>query len=466
MITFHDINVSHPPGIFLVSVMAEQVTESIEELKRLLVAVNAEKVSGGVTVQSRRLVQKSLIKLRRSHAKMREIQMNEQRQVISLARKIQEAKLALDNSAFMETQCNFIVEKFNSAQCPELDKISASLPSPDEYTAKHRNDPDFVAYDSNPHQFMLSMLASELEERRELERKVEELKQEESVVKNDIAKKQKFLASLSSKLSDMNKSVEGILQVFSYNQTEKRFRPDRFEAIRNQQEMYIIASKFDSLLDTGVLVQIEDNQSSLKIEIRPSQGMNTPPETSGIVVVNFSLSGIKCSDDAVTNNIDWVNCNAFSTVQQIRYGRVGSLWRDYEGNSLVKNCQQTLPIVTSAVFEGLAESWLSEGESVSSGAISKLRRSTSTMFEATIKNHSVLVDMEKRRIKISLGNTVSSIDSSDDSGMIVDIRLAQIESVVNKWWKVKVSEFGEKAVVVPGELSAVLVKIVVMINKL
>lgn len=183
---------------------------AVESLREALKGFDSDRSKGIDTKQSRVSVQKAIIRLRRSHASMRHQQLKEQSGAVQAAKRIQEAKLDLSNSRFLEAQCAFLAEKYNTAQFPELEKISSSLPSVEQYTAQHENDPGFVSYDMDQHQFMLNLLSSELDERHVLEEQISELQRYEAEAKKLLLRKKEFFETLASKLSDLHREVSGL----------------------------------------------------------------------------------------------------------------------------------------------------------------------------------------------------------------------------------------------------------------
>jgi hypothetical protein len=192
----------------------ENISQCINELRSSVELLQTNRKSGSPEADEVKRVRRNIIKLRRAHAKMREHQTVERKEIVDVVRKLQRAKLAAENAQFLEAQCEFLVRKFQSAQFPELEKVSSSLPSVEEYTRKHMNDPGFVSYESDPHQFTLNMLSSELEERDAFEQEIKNLGEQQGAVKKDIASKRDLLSSLSSKLLDASKAVESLVKVF------------------------------------------------------------------------------------------------------------------------------------------------------------------------------------------------------------------------------------------------------------
>jgi len=188
----------------------QNVLNAAVSLGEALKQFDSERSKGADTSLSRRSVQKAIVTLRRSHASLRLEQLRDHSDAVKAVRKLQTAKIALSNSQFLEAQCSYLVEKFNSVQCPEFEKVFPSLPSVEEYTAQHKDEPDFVPYGTDQHQFMLNMLASELEDRNRMEEGLIELHNKECIVKKQIASKKEFLQSLAGKLYELNRGVEGL----------------------------------------------------------------------------------------------------------------------------------------------------------------------------------------------------------------------------------------------------------------
>ena len=192
----------------------EQTQTCLVELRQSLDDHDKVKRSGASTAVSSRQVKKSLIKLRRAHARMRDEQIQENKKLMDAVKSLHRAKVAVENTSFLENQCMYLVEKFNATQFPELEKVLPTLPSVEEYTAKHKDDADFVSYDSDPHQFLLNQLASELEERDLMEKRIKELEEGKNALKKDINRKREFLSSITAKVSDVTQSVEALVRLF------------------------------------------------------------------------------------------------------------------------------------------------------------------------------------------------------------------------------------------------------------
>lgn len=449
-------------------------TQSVNELRSLLVRVREEKANGTFSAESARNVRKSLIKLRRAHSALRGHQQAERKKLMDVAKQLQETRSLVENSQFLESQCQFLVERFNSAQCPELEKISSTVPTIEQYTAKHEGDAGFVSYKADPHQFMLNLLSSELEERHALAEQVVGLRAEESRVRADIVKKQKFIASLMSSLSDLSKSVDSVVNLFSPLEAEPRSKSiEGAGALVSYPDLFVLANKFNALLDRGVSVSVKGS-NGVSIIVSPASSTNLPTATDGSVSISFRAitggSGVhveSVSDKLAISDIDWSTCEAFSTIELIRLRRVVNLWNEFEISSLTTNPAQTLPLVTSAVLgNGSQLSWLADGETVEASLTKFARMGKGCKVNvATLKDSTILrIDLDAYRVKVIRGSFVSSIDSNDDPSVAVDMRLAQVEVLVNKWFKSKISEFASTPV--PGILSGVLVRTVQLVNQL
>ena len=196
------------------SATIQNTSQCITELRSTLEELQGCRTSGTSDADALKKVRRNIVKLRRAHAKMREQQVLEQKQLLEVVRKLQRTRIAAENSQFLEAQCQFLVEKYNSTQFPELEKASAFLPSIEEYAEKHKDDPGFVSHESDPHQFTLNMLASELEDRDRVEQEIKHLGEQQVLVKKDISSKREMLSSMSSKLFEVSKAVEGLVKVF------------------------------------------------------------------------------------------------------------------------------------------------------------------------------------------------------------------------------------------------------------
>jgi len=60
---------------------------------------------------------------------------------------------------------------------------------------------------------MLNMLSDELKDRDSLAKEIKELEERQAVVKRDINSKRDLLASMSTKLLDVSRSVEALVSV-------------------------------------------------------------------------------------------------------------------------------------------------------------------------------------------------------------------------------------------------------------
>ena len=191
----------------------DDVSKCIQELRSLHEEFRRLRPTGSEHKEVVKKVRSMIVKLRRNHAKLREQQKAEQKQVADVILSLHRAKVAAENSRFLGGQCEFLVEKYNSIQFPELEKAMASLPSIEEYTQRHKNDPGFVSYEANSHQFMLNMLSEELKDRDSLAKEIKDLEERQAVVKRDINSKRDLLASMSTKLLDVSRSVEALVSV-------------------------------------------------------------------------------------------------------------------------------------------------------------------------------------------------------------------------------------------------------------
>ena len=369
----------------------------------------------------------------------------------------------VENSQFLESQCEFLVEKFNSAQCPELDKISASLPSVEEYTLKHGSDQGFVSYESDPHQFMLNLLSSELDERSALEGRILELQAKETLAKNDIGSKRKFIASIASKLFDLNKSLEGVVKLFGAPDTTEVRRLAGIESVTHP-DLFVVANKIHALVDPGVGVTVRD-ASTVIATIRHVKAL--PPSASAApIIVRFVIAdgSVTAESDRGVPVLDWVAGDACRLVEFVRATQAVQLWDQFEWASLSKNPKQSLPVVS----EESGDSWLTEGESAGSDHLMSLTRDPSGCIAAVVlvngEKYNQQIFVESHRVKISKPGFVSSIDGSEDSRVVVDMGLAQVELLVRNWWTSRANALSAKPVA--GQLSAVLVKTINLLSQL
>ncbi len=156
----------------------------------------------------------ALINLRRCHSKLRTWQNDQHMEALDAVKKLRCAKCESENSAFIRSQCDMLVNKYNTSQSPELQKLLPSLPSIEAYSERHKMDDGFVSYESDPHQFMLNMLSDELVDRKHMEEEVIQLNEKRAGIEKEIVEKKKFLESIGSRLADLARSVDTIKDAF------------------------------------------------------------------------------------------------------------------------------------------------------------------------------------------------------------------------------------------------------------
>jgi hypothetical protein len=194
---------------------------AVKELRTLVEAFETDSSSAATPEASQR-VRQGLINLRRAHAALRSWQGERQVETMKAVKRLKSSRSNEDNSAFMHAQCDALVESYNSVQFPELDKVLPSLPSVEEYTEKHKMDQDFVSHDSNPHQFMLNMLADEISDRSSMEEVISELKLKRVEQGKVLAEKQKFIESIGTRLADLSRAVDSIKAEFGLGESPKQ----------------------------------------------------------------------------------------------------------------------------------------------------------------------------------------------------------------------------------------------------
>jgi hypothetical protein len=192
----------------------------IEDLRRLLTDVHNSRIESGnaPSKESVHAVHKTLVKLRRFHAKLRQSQKKNDETLQEAKSKLHKARIGRDNAVFLESQCKYLIDQYNNVKCPELDRVKQSLVSNQEFADKHRGEPGFVEYSEDPHQFMMNMLSDELIERRTIENRILAMREDEDKVNLEIQNKQNFINSIQAKLHDLNESIDNLKSAFSISE--------------------------------------------------------------------------------------------------------------------------------------------------------------------------------------------------------------------------------------------------------
>ena len=71
----------------------EQVSGAINDLRSVVQGIDKSKTARPVDAETLRKVQRTLVKLRRSHAQLRDAQSSEQKQIIQAVKKLNSAKM-------------------------------------------------------------------------------------------------------------------------------------------------------------------------------------------------------------------------------------------------------------------------------------------------------------------------------------------------------------------------------------
>jgi predicted nucleic acid-binding Zn-ribbon protein len=286
--------------------MSIETLNAISDLRKLLDDVTKQKATGQLSQETAAAVRRSLLNLRRAHVKLRESQSESAKGASDAIEQFKKARLQLENSRFLESQCQYLSEKYESTQTPELDKVSVYLPTVEEFTRDHSGEHDFVSYEADPHQFMLAMLSNELNQRKKLEESISSLESTRDTLQSQITKKQKFLSSMSSKLSELTKSVSSIKALFpvaSESVTSPTAPIPFADQLSATPQLFIIAGKFWSTLPhTAMKVDSDGDVRELMVGVSPlpSSSFLAPSGTSLEVQLTFRQ---KQSDPNVTLSV-------------------------------------------------------------------------------------------------------------------------------------------------------------------
>jgi hypothetical protein len=457
--------------------MSKDAENAITDLRLLIDRVAIERKSGRITEQTSQSIRKALLRLRRAHAKIKESQSETSKAVNDAIKRFNEGRLHLDNSKFVQSQCKFLTEKFESTQTPELDKVSMYLPSVEEFTRQHSQDIDFVPYETDPHQFTLCMLANELLERKKLEESIQTLETTRESLQSQIGKKQKFLSSMSSKLSELAKSVESVKSSFPLqsssmldSEVPKSVTVPFANELSSTPQLLIIASKFFSLLPGNCLTisNKEDDILELRVTISSLPSSPCPPNVASLdIELKFTQKpssaqvGLSVTPKGIYPNllddvldpqvpIDTVIGNARGAVVHL-------MWTAYE-----------MTVFSSLKFPQIPASPWDVEAAISGISITSFNHTVAGCFglKVRIGSHEteLVLNMLNKSLVIQRTSTIDGrtvllvsrvTDSQPDDTVIVDMHLAKTEEQVTLWWRKKLSEVGRYAF---GELTAVVTK--------
>ena len=413
-----------------------ETTATIAELRSLIRTVSEQKKHGSVDDETAFKVRKTLVKLRRSHAKLRESEKEEQKQMMKVAQSLQDARNSFANAEFIESQCQFLVEKFNSAQCPDLDKIASSLPSVEEYTKIHYNDPGFVSQEADSHQFTLNLLGSELAERERLSSEILDLKKTEENVRGEIASRQKFLSSLATRLEDLSSSLDGVKKLFNLTQPPV-CEPKLFgiDTLVDSPKLFLLASKFHSVaaIDERVCVSIIEGPS-----VNVAFGVSEPLPPDANPTVQFNVDeDLVCvwTTPLAASYTEWIKSfsgavpakemkNVEAICDEIRKVYARTVWAKYE----------TSVLLTPGCHAALGSLVQVPGDA----QLSNLKQSTAPdTYTGTVKIKSrqvvFTVNVANKLVRFTASPNLCS--SAPEIGQSVDLTLAQAEIDVAEWWK-------------------------------
>lgn len=393
-----------------------ETNATIAELRDLIHVMDTQKKSGAVSEDTVHKVRKTLVKLRRCHAKLRAAEREEQTEVMKVAKNLESARSLFENAEFVESQCDFLVQKFNSAQCPDLDQVVETLPSVEEYTRLHSGDANFVSQESDPHQFTLNMLSSELEVREQLANEIIVMKKNEELVKNEIGNRQKFLSSLTTRLVDLNKSMESLRKLFSLTE----LKLPNLDSIINIPSLFLVASKFHSVAAVDPRVSVTINQEVVRVNIEIS---DLPP--SGLIGVSLTFSEPSlltwdpfCPCLSIHESVLHGLEPAGQLTHSIRDAFVVAAWSKFEQDSLLSPTPHaSLISIVSALKLG----------SIPFDCQLASFKQLGSQFAGKLKIKSSQIEFEINQGSVRLLRLPNSVSSKPEAGQIVDIGLAQAE---------------------------------------
>ena len=456
--------------------MAADTQNAIEDLRRILDQVTEEKSSGQVSQATAASVRKALLKLRRAHAKLRESQSHSTREALGAVEQFKRARLLMENSRFVESQCRFLAEKYESTQTPELDKVSLFLPSVDEFTRLHSGETDFVSYEADPHQFMLAMLSNELIERKKLEESIESLETTRDTLQAQITKKQKFLTSMSSELKELTKSIGSINALFSspsetFSAPSTTVAPIPFaDELTLTPQLFTIAGKFWSIL-TPSCVQVDTVGDAKELIVlvpplaatpRPPTGASLDVQLKFMQVQSESPVTLSVSPQGIYPNLleDVMDASVpiDTVVTNIRGAVAHLMWTAYEVASF---SSRKFPIIQGSRWD--ADQATFTGVSItafehSAGGSFRIKVKTGTQeTELTINLHDKSLVIQRDVVVEGRNVTMASrvTDNGGDAPVVVDISLATAEEEITEWWRSQSVGLGRYAF---GELTAIVSK--------
>jgi len=455
--------------------MSIETQNAISDLRKLLDDVTEQKATGQLSQETASAVRRSLLNLRRAHAKLRESQSESAKEASDAVEQFKKARLQLENSRFLESQCQYLSEKYESTQTPELDKVSVFLPTVVEFTRNHSGDHDFVSYEADPHQFMLAMLSNELSERKKLEESISSLESTRDTLHSQITKKQKFLSSMSSKLSELTKSVSSIKALFpvaSESVTAPTAPIPFADQLVATPQLFMIAGKFWSTLPhTAINVDSGGDVRELMVRVSPlpTSSSLAPSGTSLEVQLKFRQ---KQSDPNVTlsvtpqgiyptllEDITSASVPVDTVVDNIRGAVLHLMWSAYE---VAVFSSLKIPVIQGSIWGDNETVLPGGGVSVTGFALA-----SPGLFRIKLKIGSqeseLGINMVDKTLVIQRHSDgrnamlVSRVDGDigGDAPVLVDLQLANLEETVTTWWRSQAEKLGKYAF---GELTAVVMK--------
>ena len=455
--------------------MSTDTQNAIGDLRQLLDQVAKEKSAGQVSQETAAAVRRSLLRLRRDHAKLREAQINSSKEALDAVERFKKARLLFENSRFVESQCRYLSEKYESTQTPELDKVSTYLPSVEEFTREHAGEADFVSYETDPHQFMLAMLSNELVERKKLEESIGSLEATRDTLQTQITKKQKFLSSMSSKLSELTQSVNNIKSLFPLTSESSDSSPPPvtsnpfIDELSSTPQLFLIAGKFLSTLPpTCLKVDVDGAASQLTVLIPPLASSPRPTTGTSLDVqlkfkqnpsdshVSLTVSPEGIYPTLLEDVLD-ASVPIETVVANIRGSVLHFMWTAYE---VAIFSTLKFPVVSGSLWDAVA---VAHGVSLTAfdhtvgGSFRFKLKKGNQETELTVNLHDKTLLIQRDAVVDGRNVTMTSrvTDSTGDAPLVVDIHLATAEEEVGVWWHSQSEKLGRYAF---GELTAVVTK--------
>jgi len=298
-----------------------------------------------------------------------------------------------------------------------------------------------------------------------LEQSIAQLASVRDHVKGEIVKKQKFLQSISSKLTDLGKSVGSIRAMFPQEEftTPEITTLERRHSVplSSSPKLVVLVEKLNALMDPHISIKT-DGLDSVGVEITMLPSALLPANCSRSVTIRFSSSTASCPDltsymsDIFKIAMD-ANESIGNLVARIRQIFMFKAWRDWE----IQELETTRQICTNTWFEdGNCGDW-------------KLVSFSNSQAIIACGGSKVTVDLDMTNLHIRLERllggvkNVSSIvignSNEDEMPVIVDIELANIAEEVNEWWNLRRKELGE---FVLGETSGVISKCASLLSRI